>query len=181
MERKELISPMHTSPHLVSVLTFTKLEAWSFIKKLKLAKGIWVMAAGLQISYKIIALEHWKHAWLGNHEHQKPFWLKSVWLSYRPWRWGRQTQGRRWGQKDRGRQVLEGSSPELSSYLHLVPCTSDHTIPFLPKRTETIFRKFKNHSQRNKKTCPLLSFFCTLKRPTSSFMPTSNPRHHQAP
>lgn len=58
MERKELISPMHTSPHLVSVLTFTKLEARSFIKKLKLAKGIWVMAAGLQISYKIIALGH---------------------------------------------------------------------------------------------------------------------------
>lgn len=156
MERKELISPMHTSPHLVSVLTFTQLETWILIKKLKLAKGIWVMAAGLQINYKIIALGHWKHAWLGNHEHQKPFWLKSVWPSYRPWRWGRQTQERRWGQKDRGHLVPEGSPPELSSYLHLVPCTSDHAIPFLPKRTGTIFRKFKNHSQRNKK--PVLRF-----------------------
>lgn len=67
-----------------------------------------------------------------------------------------QTDTRRWGQKDRGHQMPKGSPLELSSYLHLVCCTSDYVIPFLPKRTETIFRKFKNHSQRNKK--PVLCF-----------------------
>lgn len=61
-----------------------------------------------------------------------------------------QTDTRRWGQKDRGHQMPKGSPLELSSYLHLVCCTSDYVIPFLPKRTETISRKFKNHSQRNK-------------------------------
>lgn len=51
-----------------------------------------------------------------------------------------------------------------------------YTSPLLSKRAETIFRKFKNHSERSGKICPSLSFLCTLKRPESSSTPTSNPR-----